>query len=267
MSWVMFRQALKDLRWTVFWYSLGVFLYGLMILSFYPTVRDTTEPLQQYMDVFPQAFIEAFGVSDMASLEGFIGGEFLNLIWPLIASIFLIMAGTATVAREVERGTIELLLSVPRSRTRLLMGKVVALLIGTAVFAAATLGSLVLGVLLVDETLEFRNLAALSVELAAFAVAVGGYSVLFSSFSKERGKAAGIAAGLTLAFYLAWVISGLSEDWEWLENVTIFTAFDPQGALASGEPDLAQLGILLAIGVVATLAALVIFRWRDAISS
>lgn len=36
----MFRQALKDLRWTVFWYALGLSLYALMILSFYPTVRE-----------------------------------------------------------------------------------------------------------------------------------------------------------------------------------------------------------------------------------
>ena len=98
MSWAMFRHALRDLRWTVFWYALGLLLYGMMILSFYPTVRDNAKMMEQYMKALPKALMEAFGVTDMASLPGFIGGEYLNLMWPLIASVFLIMAGTATVA-------------------------------------------------------------------------------------------------------------------------------------------------------------------------
>src|SRR3712207_4668226 len=221
MSWVMFRRALKDLRWTVFWYALGVFLYGMLILSFYPTVRDNAQMMDQYIKVLPKALMEAFGVTDMASLSGFIGGEYLNIMWPLIASVFLIMAGTATVAREVERGTIELLLSVPESRIKLLMGKLAALLVAILVLVSVTVGALVLGAALVDETLRLENLLAMGAVLVCFAVAVGGYSVLFSSFSRERGKAAGMAAGLTIAFYLVWVVAGLSEDWEWLENVSI----------------------------------------------
>jgi len=30
-----------------------------------------------------------------------------------------------------------------------------------------------------------------------------------------------MADGLTLAFYVAWVVSDLSNNWEWLKNVTI----------------------------------------------
>ena len=264
MSWAMFRHALRDLRWTVFWYALGLLLYGMMILSFYPTVRDNAKMMEQYMKALPKALMEAFGVTDMASLPGFIGGEYLNLMWPLIASVFLIMAGTATVAREIERGTIELLLSVPESRTKLLVGKLMAFLAGTLVLVFVTVGALVLGAALVDETLKLENLLALGAVLVSFSVAVGGYSVLLSSFSKERSKAGGMAAGLTLAFYLAWVVSGLSKDWEWLKNVSIFTAYEPQRALQSGHLELSQLGSLVGVGLVCAVAAIVIFRRRDA---
>lgn len=265
MSQVMFWRALKDLRWTVFWYALGVSLYAVMIVSFYPTVRDNAAMMEQYIQALPQALMEAFGVTDMASFPGFIGGEFLNVMWPLIVSIFIIMAGAATVAREVERGTIELLLSVPSSRTKLLVGKLAALLIGILALVAVTIGALMLGAVVVDETLELENLLALGAVLVSFAIAVAGYSVLFSSFSKERGKAAGMAAGLTLAFYLAWVVSGLSEDWEWLKNVSIFTAYEPQRALESGHLELSQLGPLIGVGLVCIVAAIAIFRRRDAV--
>lgn len=264
MSRVMFLQALRDLRWSAFWYALGLALYGILILSFYPTVRENTGLLQQYMQTFPRAMTEAFGITDMTSLEGFIGGEYLNVMWPLIASIFVIMAGAATVAREIERGTIELLLSVPESRTRLLASKLAALLAGMVALVAATLAALALGARLVDETLGLANLLALGAVLVSYTIAVGGYSALLSAFFKERGKPAGLSAGFTLAFYLAWVISGLSNDWEWLRNVSIFTAYEPQAALASAEVELSRLAVLLGVGLICSVAALFVFRRRDA---
>lgn len=197
MSLVMFREAFKELRWTVLWYALGIVLYGLLILSVYPAVRDNAQTFSQLSETFSKAVIDAFGASDMGSLADFVGGKFLNVVWPVVAGVFVIMAGAATVAREIERGTIELLLSVPKSRTRLFAAKLAAMLVGIVLLVATTVGSLALGAALVGETLGFSQLFALRAVLTAFAVAVGGYTVLFSSFSKERGKATGMAAGLT----------------------------------------------------------------------
>jgi ABC-2 type transport system permease protein len=266
MSLVMFRRALADLRWTVFWYALGLAVYAVLIMSFYPTVRENAQMTQQLMEAFPKAMMDAFGAADMASLSGFVGGKFLNVMWPIIVGVFVIMAGAATVAREVERGTIELLLSVPESRTRLLLAKLAALLVGILALVAVTVGALALGAALVDETLGAGELVALGAVLTCLAVAVGGFTVLLSSFAKERARPAGISAGIMLASYLAWVVSGLSEDWEWLKYASIFTAFDPQRALASGEVEPVHLAVLIGIGLACTVGALIIFGRRDAIS-
>ena len=266
MSWVMFRKSLGDLRWATFWYALGLVLYGLLILSFYPTVRENAEQMRQLMGTFPKSVMEAFGANNMSTLAGWVGGKYLNVMWPLIMSVFVIVAGAATVAREVERGTIELLLSVPESRTRLLAAKLAALFAGMVVLVATTVGSIALGAVLVDETLAWENLLALSAVLLCFGVAVAGYSVLLSSFSKERSKASGMAAGLTLVFYVAWVVSDLSNDWEWLKNVSIFAAYEPQRALQSGHIGLAHLAALVVVGVVSTVVAFTIFKRRDAIA-
>lgn len=79
-------------------------------------------------------------------------------------------------------------------------------------------------------------------------------SALFSSFSKERSR----TAGLTLAFYLAWVVSDVSENWEWLRNVSIFTAYDPQSALQRSHIEPRH---LIAVGPVGSLVALAI-SWQ-----
>jgi putative exporter of polyketide antibiotics len=75
-----------------------------------------------------------------------------------------------------------------------------------------------------------------------------------------------MAAGLTLAFYVAWVVSDLSNDWEWFKNFSIFTAYDPQRALQSGHIELAHLAALIGVGVASTVVAFTIFKRRDAIA-
>src|SRR5207245_34006 len=104
-----------------------------------------------------------------------------------------------------------------------------------------------------------------AVVLIAFAVAVGGYSVLFSSLTSTRGRAAGLAAGLTVLFYIAWVMAGLSSTWSWLKHISIFTAYQPQSALETGIVPGLGTGVLFAIGVVCAVAAIVIFQRRDVI--
>jgi ABC-2 type transport system permease protein len=267
MSLVMFRRALKDLRWTMFWYALGVFLYSLLIIvAAYPTVHRNSALVEQYMRQFPQAMLRAFGVTHgFMTLAGFLGGEILNFMWPLVMAVFVIMAGAAVVAQEIERGTVELWLSAPESRIRLLTAKLAALVVGILVVVLATLGALALGARLVGATLTTGGVLTLGTVLVAFGIAVGGYTALASSFSNARGKAAGLAAALTLAFYLAWVIAGLSDQWSWLKRLSLFTAYEPQRALEQGTLPVLDVVVLLAIGVVCAGAAMAVFHRRDAI--
>jgi len=263
MNLVMLRRALKDLRWTVAWYASGMAIYMLVMMGFYPTVRANAEEFKRLLEAYPEAFLKAFGVTDLASASGFIGAEVLSVIWPLIAAIFVILAGAATLALEIERGTIDLWLSVPERRWRLLTAKVAAILVGIGLITAATLAALVLGAALVGERFTVSGVLAVGVVLASFGIAVGGYAVLCSSFSSDRGKAAGLAAALTLAFYMASIVAGLSERWSWLERVTIFTAFQPQRALETGRVPLLGTLALLTIGVACVAGAAVSFERRS----
>lgn len=259
---VMFRRAVKDLRWNALWYSLGIAAYGLSLAGLYPSIARSTA-YQQVLKLWPKALLHAFGISDFGSFSGFIGGEFLNIIWPLMASAFLITAGASVVAQEIERGTIELWLSVPTPRRHLLAAKLLALLIGICVFALATAGAIALGARIIGVALPAGGIGALVLELLTFSVTVAGYSALFSALCSTRGRAAGIAAGATAAFYLAWVISGLSGAWDWLQYFSIFTAYRPQQALGHGTVDIGGGAVLLALGLIAAVGSLAVFERRD----
>lgn len=265
MSVIMLRRAIKDLRWTVLWYAVGVAIYSVAIMAVYPTMRTNAEAFQNIIKTYPEAFLKAFGVSpNMFDMAPFISAEFLNVIWPLIVAIFVIMAGTAAVAQEIERGTIELWLSIPVSRVRLLSAKIASLGIGIFVIVLATVVSIEIGALLVGEDFGVSRLLTLFPVLMAFPVAVAGYSLLFSAFASERGKVAGLAAVVTLGFYLMWIFAALVDRLSWLRYLTIFTAYNPQHALERGTVNWLQVIALLAIGLAGAASSLVIFQRRDA---
>jgi len=266
MNFAMLRRALKDLRSTVAWYAGGLAILMFVMMGFYPTVRANAAEFQRMLAAYPKAFMEAFGVTDFTTPAGFIGAEVLSVMWPLTAAIFIILTGAATVALEVERGTIDLWLSVPERRWRLLLAKVAALLIGIVLISATTLAALVLGAVWVGERFTPSGLLATGIVTTSFGIAIGGYAVLCSSFSGDRGKAAGLAAAVTLAFYMASIISGLSERWSWLERFTIFTAYQPQRALEAGQVPLLGTAALLAIGVAGVAGAAAIFERRSIVA-
>jgi len=263
MSLQMLRRATVDLRTTVAWFALGMAAYALLIVQFWPAMKENSELLAQYIRSFPEALRQAFGITDFTTFPSFLGAEYLNLMWPLVASVFVVMTGSAVVAQEIDRGTVELWLSVPERRWRLLVAKLVALLLGIIALAAVSVGAIAMGSAFVGEAPNLIGLAAAGFVLAAYGVAVGGYCALFSSFFSERGKAAGLGAAVTLASYLASIVSGLSKDAEGLKYVALTTVFHPQHAIESGAPTWTEVGALLGIGVVCAIAALVIFERRD----
>jgi ABC-2 type transport system permease protein len=262
----MLRKTLWELRWTATWYGVVAVVYVALILAYFPYVRSNTATLSKLMASYPKALIQAFGVTDLGTYSGFLGTEVFNVIWPILMAAFAIAAGSAVVAKEVEDGTVELWLSVPAGRVRLLGGKLLALGAATLLLVVVSLAPVVVAAPLVGASVSATGVAAMGAVMAGFVLTVAAYSALFSAFSADRGRAAGIAGGLTLAFYLAWVVSRMSDTWSWLGKLSIFSAYDPQRALATGTVDPVQLGVLAALIALCTALALVGFQRRDAIA-
>ena len=263
MSLPQLRRTLLDQRWTTIWFAVGVAAYGILIVLFWPTMKKSQQLYEQLLAAFPEGLLKAFGIEGMGRFTGFLGTEFLNFMWPLIAAVFVVMAASSAVAGEIDRGTVELWLSVPERRWRLLLAKHAALMVEIVALSVATVLSIAIGALLVGEDIPSGGLIAPAIVLASFCVAVGGYTLLFSSLVSSRGAAAGLGAAVTLASYLAGVLSSLSPDVERLRYLSIVSAFHPQRALEGGEYASDAL-ILVAIGVVCAALSLVVFERRDA---
>lgn len=263
MSLTMLRRAGREQSSIAVSYAAGIILYSAMILAFFPTARDHAAAFNSYLSAMPQALIRAFGISDFSTFAGFVGAELLRIIWPIIVEVFAIMSGAALVAQEIEHGTAELWLSVPESRAKLLASKIAALFLAELGLVVVTVVTLAVGAAILGESVGFTRLLVLGVVLLSLSIVVAGYSALLSAFFDARGRPAGIAAAITIVFYMIWIASSFGSSWNWLRYLTIYGAFQPQDALRGAQIPVLGVIALFVIGFACAGASLIVFRRRD----
>lgn len=262
---VMLRKAMRDLRASALWFGLGGAAYAAGVLAYYPSVRDNAS-IDAFLKTYPKSLIEALGITDFSSFTGFLGAEVLNLMWPLVMAVFAILAGSALVAREIETGTIETWLSVPASRSKLLGAKLLALAgVCTAIPVLSVLAIVAMAARF-GVTLDRAGVASMALEMIGYMLVLALGTGFLSSVLSDRGRAAGIAGGLTVLSYAALLISRLASGWEWTSHLSLFSIYRPQQALETAQFDLGALGIMAGVAIAAAGAALLAFQRRDAIA-
>jgi ABC-2 type transport system permease protein len=126
----------------------------------------------------------------------------------ILIATWSIQRGAGAIAGEVERGTMDLILSRPISRSVYLATRVAVATMGLAVMGLALMAGAAIAVRY-NVLSEPPNLATLfrpAANLAALGLPIYGYTLLASSVDHVGRRPASIGAVLTLAGFIAWVI-------------------------------------------------------------
>jgi ABC-2 type transport system permease protein len=258
-------KTLRDLRRSIAWWSIG--LVGLVVLqvAVYPTVRDDSD-FATVAENYPEVLKELFGFGgagfDYTSAPGYLGAELFSLIVPLLLIIAAVATGAGAIAGEEERGTLDLLLSLPVSRRRVVAEKLGAMAAEICVLSLVLLVALSIGVQAVGMEISIGNLAAAGVGAAVLAVGFGAVALLLGAATGSRASAIGVTAALAVAAYL---INSLAALVSWLEpaqRLTPFYHYESPDPLRNGFAG-PHLAVLLLVVACAAAAALVAVDRRD----
>jgi beta-exotoxin I transport system permease protein len=192
---------------------------------------------------------------------------------PIIIAIIAmwgVARGSIAVAAEVERGTMDLILSRPVSRTAYLFSHVLTGVAGlyllSLTLALGAWAGTHYNVLRVPPSLGILVRPAFN--LAALGLPIYGYTLLASTVDQVRWRPMMIGSVLTLAGFIAWVISVIpvlqKYTWRtWLERVSIFKLYNPVDAVAAAEHLGFDVAVLAGIGAGCILLAFLGFVRRD----
>lgn len=268
MSWQLFLSNLKLNRWGLVAWGGIIFLYGILTMSVYPTIADSTVDILGYLNELPDAMKAAFGYEgvDFTTItltpEAFATLEFL-VIWPLLIGIYAIFSSVG-IAREVERGTLDLLLAQPVKRYKVLASKFAVFVLAVLLIAAASLAGLALGAAFISESVDTISLALVLLEALLFVLAFASVTLLFSTLFLEPRKSL-LAAGVVMAgsYILNFIVPILDPSVSWLRNLSVFYYYQPQEIVSSASLNGTAVAVYATVAVVCFIAALAVFQRRD----
>lgn len=255
----LFRETLRDLRWQIVGYGVGLGAFAALYVLIYPAFVDTFADIE-----FPEAYSAILGASDLSDPRNFFQIEFFSLWMPLLLSIYALISSTAQLAGDEQKGTLELVLAQPLSRGRLFVQRAAGLAGGAVLICAlASLGFLV-SVPLVDlgGDLVIWELVAAPFAMLPFGFTLIALGLLVGTLTSTRGQAAGLLSAATVAFYLMDVLPDLVDALGPLRYGSPFYYGDTRRLLIEG-PVVWHVAVLLAATVVFAALALAAFEARE----
>ncbi len=262
----MFRsiwsKTLRDYRVAILSWGIGL---GLFLLSTFATfgTQMGSASAQSGIEQLAQTFRFLGDPIAITTAAGFTTWRLLNLFNPLLLCIWTVLVGAALLRRDEERASLDLLLSTPRSRTRVLLEKLVALLLALILIAVLTALCILAGESVAKVPLDAGRalLTALNVSLLAFFF--GTLALLLSQFTNRGGAAAWAGAILTLS--VLFDATGRSiENGVWLQRFSPFYYYNLNKPLLTDYSyNIWGPLLLLGLALLLTGCSIALFASRD----
>ena len=257
-------KSLNDLRRGFTWWAVGLVGYVALIVSVYPTVRDNPD-LNELVESYPEAlraFISFGGQFDFTSAAGYLGSELFSFMIPALFLVASVGNGAGSIAGEEDRGTLDLLLSAPLSRTRIALEKLAAMCVEIVGLGLVLWLALWIGARVSSMEISAGNLAAAAAILVVLAIAYGAIAFMLGAATGRKGLAVGVTVALAVAAYLVNSLAALVDILEPFQKVSPFYHYAASDPLHQGLHPWHTL-FLLAVGAAAATVGVFLFGRRD----
>jgi ABC-2 type transport system permease protein len=249
------------------WYSIGLAAYGWMIVAFFPLIADNPSYLDIAENLFTEEIMAAFGGAGLQfnTLGGFLGIEYLSLMWVFIAGTAVVTFIAGALGGAVEDGTMEVTLSQPVSRMAVAFARYLGMVVYAVALSFVTVATIYLPGFLHDVDVPLDAMALLFVACVLLSVAIGSFAFLISAMSSSKGRVTAIGLGVIVTMYLADLLGNINADYAWLSNTSMFHYWKPNEII----DDLVLMGEAWWVFGMATLvffaAGMFAFRKRDVV--
>lgn len=209
----------------------------------------------------PFAFIP--GYEDMASYVGFLNIEMYQIFWVLILGIIIGFLAAASIAKEIESKTIDILMSNPVSRKQIIIEKFLGLLPMVLIINFVAMITIMAITLAIGEELNFWYLTLTHIISLPYFFSIVAIGLFISTLFDEKMKASVVMMAVVVAMFIFDSIAEMIPDYEALGLISLKHYFQPYNALKLGEINLSANLVLIIVTIIALIAAVFYFDWKD----
>jgi len=198
----VFLKTLRDQSGSIFWWSTGFVFLSIYLSWFYPYISRNAE-IFKMVEALPPVIKDLIGDIDFAATPaGFFNLQPFSFFAPILILFYSVSKGVGAVAGEKENGTLDLLLSKPLPRSRVIIQKILSLSAGLAIIHVFFYLGMIFGVTLFQINLNPARLAAAVTALYFLSLSFLTISAAAGVILLDRKKAVGAVSGFALISFI-----------------------------------------------------------------
>ena len=257
----VFLKTLRDYRIAIIGWGVGM---GLTIVSPMASVAALISTPAQHAALASIAAQFAWNADPVKADT--VGGyaTFKIGVFVFIACIWPLLAASRMLRGEEDRGSLDILLSAPRTRLSVALQKVAAM--WSALLVIGLISGLIayLGGRAFQGDFTLADGLMWGLDLALICMVFGGIALLISQFTHERGPAAGATGGLLVVFIVVDMVHRVIPGTDWLSRLSPIYYYNlSKPLIISYGTSAGGMLVMLAIAVVLTGAGIWLFVRRD----
>lgn len=251
------RRGLLDNRRAPLVWGGALGVMGALVAALYPSIRGT---LTQTVKGYPAGLKQAFGITDLGSVEAFLSAEMFSLMLPLAVAYFAIRCVATAIAGAEEQGYLDAILATPVTRRTLVAGAfaTVAIAVAGVLLVAGVLTGA--GAAIAGAPVGVGHLAAALAGVWGLALFFAGCATLAAGLLPRAGPVLGAGGALLGGMYLIDVLGKLAGG---VSGLRWLSAFRYYGTPLTDGLDVAGLALLIVVGSLLATAGAACYERRD----
>jgi len=268
MPWAVFRNALRDSLGVTLLWGLGMVALMLLMVSLVPVLEGME--LASVFATLPPEFLALVGFDGgqeslelLGTPEGLLAYAFFGEMLLIFAAYPVVMGLRAT-SNEEATGTLDVVLSLPVSRTRLLVERFLAYALDIVLLPLMMIAGLYLGLVIFPAELDAAQLSTLILNLLPTLWFLLAATVFVGAIIGNRRTAITILTIFVVGSYIVQAVGAMvTTGWvRIVEALSFFTYYDVEGLLLQ-DVIVSDTALLLTLTVILVGLAVLVFQRRD----
>lgn len=246
--------------------ALVIFLLQLAVCGIIHD-NQNVKTMLQFLDMMPSIVKSALGGESLqvGNLPALIAIGYHHPLVLLLYMLFAVGIPTGLLAGEVQRGTMELILSRPITKLQVYLCAALLTVLGMVALVLVMFGGTVVSTMIYEfgEPVPLRYFFRMAINGGMVAGAVGAISLLSAASFSRRGTAVGVAVAFLVVNYFVSIIAEWWPRMKVLKSFTIFNYANGYKVFVQHVWPVSEMIVLAVILLTAAILGAIIWNRRD----
>ena len=241
----LFIYNLKENGKLILAFTGILLMYGTISVGMFDP--DSAETLQAMLDLMPEAMIRMLGFDNLGeSMVQYVSNYLYGFIMILFPIIFIVMVGNKLVAKHVDKGSMIYLITMPYTRKQIITTQAVFFVLALMFMLLVDLAVLLtMSATMFPGLLEYGTFLVLNLVTLSLYFLLAGITFMISTIFRYASRSVGLSGGILFVFVILSMLSGISEQTEFLAFLTPVSLLNIDYILEGGGNGIIRAIILL----------------------